>query len=258
MRNLLYGEWYRWKKNKAFWICLLSAAGMILLVYLTMTAAGQAMGAGGDVLQETGISGMAAQFAGGGHVTMFGMIFLCIWMVSDYTHGAMKNVVGKGYSRMKVFLAKHLFGMAVTLIMNLIIFFVILITGLVLIGTPDGDRLFFQNLLIYFGLQLLFGAAVSSIVIAICEWSRNMAAGIGITMAVIIFSPLLVQGLDLLFSVLRLNISISRYWILNLMADCPTEAFPLEFLFRGILMSVIWILLPLALGAAHFRKTDIG
>ena len=217
MRNLLYGEWYRWKKNKAFWICLLSAAGMILLVYLTMTAAGQAMGAGGDVLQETGISGMAAQFAGGGLVTMFGMIFLCIWMVSDYTHGAMKNVVGKGYSRMQVFLAKHLFG-----------------------------------------LQLLFGAAVSSIVIAICEWSRNMAAGIGITMAVIIFSPLLVQGLDLLFSVLRLNISISRYWILNLMADCPTEAFPLEFLFRGIVMSVIWILLPLALGAAHFRKTDIG
>ena len=112
MRNLLYGEWYRWKKNKAFWICLLSAAGMILLVYLTMTAAGQAMGAGG-------------------HVTMFGMIFLCIWMVSDYTHGAMKNVVGKGYSRMQVFLAKHLFGMAVTLIMNLIIFFVILIIGLV-------------------------------------------------------------------------------------------------------------------------------
>ena len=175
------------------------------------------MGAGGDVLKETGISGMAAQFAGGGLVTMFGMIFLCIWMVSDYTHGAMKNVVGKGYSRMQVFLAKHLFG-----------------------------------------LQLLFGAAVSSIVIAICEWSRNMAAGIGITMAVIIFSPLLVQGLDLLFSVLRLNISISRYWILNLIADCPTEAFPLEFLFRGILMSVIWILLPLALGAAHFRKTDIG
>lgn len=42
------------------------------------------------------------------------------------------------------------------------------------------------------------------------------------------------------------------------MADCPTEAFPLEFLFRGILMSVIWLLLPLALGAAHFRKTDIG
>ena len=139
-----------------------------------------------------------------------------------------------------------------------IIFLVILTIGLILIGMPDKGGLFFRDLLIYFGLQLLFGSAISNIVIAVCEWSRNMAAGIGITMAVIIFSPLLVQGLDLLFSVLRLNISISRYWILNLMADCPTEAFPLEFLFRGILMSVIWLLLPLALGAAHFRKTDIG
>ena len=207
MRNLLYGEWYKWKKNKAFWICLLSASVMILLVYLTMTAAAQAMGATGDVLKETGISGMAAQFAGGGLV---------------------------------------------------IIFLVILTIGLILIGMPDKGGLFFQDLLIYFGLQLLFGAAISSIVIAVCEWSRNMAAGIGITMAVIIFSPLLVQGMDLLLSALRLKISISRYWILNLMADCPTEAFPLRFLVRGILMSVIWTLLPLAIGAAHFRKTDIG
>lgn len=207
MRNLLYGEWYKWKKNKAFWICLLSASVMILLVYLTMTAAAQAMGATGDVLKETGISGMAAQFAGGGLV---------------------------------------------------IIFLVILTIGLILIGMPDKGGLFFQDLLIYFGLQLLFGAAISSIVIAVCEWSRNMAAGIGITMAVLIFSPLLVQGMDLLLSVLRLKISISRYWILNLMADCPTEAFPLRFLVRGILMSVIWTLLPLAIGAAHFRKTDIG
>jgi hypothetical protein len=139
-----------------------------------------------------------------------------------------------------------------------IIFLVILTIGLILIGMPDKGGLFFRDLLIYFGLQLLFGSAISNIVIAVCEWSRNMAAGIGITMAVLIFSPLLVQGMDLLLSALRLKISISRYWILNLMADCPTEAFPLRFLVRGILMSVIWTRLPLAIGAAHFRKTDIG
>jgi hypothetical protein len=51
------------------------AVGMILLVYLTMTAAGQTMGAGRDILQETGISGMAEQFAGGGLVTIFSAIF---------------------------------------------------------------------------------------------------------------------------------------------------------------------------------------
>ena len=139
-----------------------------------------------------------------------------------------------------------------------IIFLVILTIGLILIGMPDKGGLFFRDLLIYFGLQLLFGSAISNIVRAVCEWSRNMAARSGRTMAVLIFSPLLVQGMDLLLSALRLKISISRYWILNLMADCPTEAFPLRFLVRGILMSVIWTLLPLAIGAAHFRKTDIG
>ena len=257
MCNILMGEWYKWKKNKAFWICLFSAVGMILLVYLTMTEAGQAMGAGGDVLKETGISGMAEQFAGGGLVTMFSAIFLCIWVISDYTHGAMKNVVGKGYARTQVYLAKHLFGILITMLMNLVLFLVILIIGLIMIGTENEGWPLFQNLFIYFGLQLLFGVAVSSIVIAVCEWSRNMAAGIGITMALIIFSPLLIQGLDLLLSALQLKIAISGYWILNFMADCRTEAFPSEFLFRGIIMSVVWTLLPLALSVAHFRKADI-
>ena len=52
-----------------------------------------------------------------------------------------------------------------------------------------------------------------------------MAAGIGVTMVLIIFSPLVMQGLDLLLSVMQLKIAISGYWILNLMSDCPTEAF---------------------------------
>lgn len=258
MGNLLYSECYKWKKNKAFWICLLSAVCMVLLVYLIMTTAGQAMGAGKDVLKETGISGMAEQFAGGGLVTMFSAIFLCIWTVSDYAHGAMKNTVGNGYSRTQVFLAKHLFGTTITLIMNLAIFLVILLIGLIMIGIPEDGRMFFQNMLLYFGLQLLFNIAVSSIVIAVCEWSRNMAVGIGITMALIMFSPLLMQGIDLLLSKMHLKMVLSGYWILNLMADCPTKAFPSEFLSRGIIMASVWTLLPLSLSAAHFRKKDIA
>ena len=79
---------------------------------------------------------------------MFSAIFLCIWVISDYTHGAMKNVVGKGYSRVQVFLAKHLFGTLITTLMNLVIFLVILIIGLILIGTQHVGSLFFQNLFI--------------------------------------------------------------------------------------------------------------
>lgn len=84
-----------------------------------------------------------------------------------------------------------------------------------------------------------------------------MAAGIAITMVLIIFSPLVMQGLDLLLSVMQLKIAISGYWILNLMSDCPTEAFTSEVLLHGIVISVIWTLLPFVLGTAHFCKADI-
>ena len=84
-----------------------------------------------------------------------------------------------------------------------------------------------------------------------------MAVGIGITMALIIFSSLLMQELDLLLSAMQLKIAISGYCILNLMSDCPTEAFTSEFLFRGIFMAAVWTLLSLALSVAHFRRADI-
>ncbi len=80
---------------------------------------------------------------------------------------------GQGIFQGPGILAKHLFGTLITALMNLVIFHVILIIGLILIGTQNAGSLFFQNPFIYFGLQLLFGVAVSSIVIAVCERSRN-------------------------------------------------------------------------------------
>lgn len=85
-----------------------------------------------------------------------------------------------------------------------------------------------------------------------------MAAGIGVTMALIMFSPLLMQGADLLLSKLQLRTAISGYWVLNIMADCSTEALLPEYLIRSIVMAIVWTLLPLAIGIAHFRKVDIG
>ena len=224
MRNILNGECYKWKKNKAFWICLLSAVGMILLVYLTMTAAGQAMGAGGDVLRETGISGMAEQFAGGGRDDVQRDFSLYLGNKRLYPWSN-EECGGQG-----LFQSPGVFGKA--LVWNTDYHaheFSHLPCDFDYRANTDRDtacrEFVFSKSLYLFWTSAPISVAVSSIVIAVCEWSRNMAVEIRITMALIIFSPLLMQGLDLLFSAMQLKITISGYWILNLMADCPTEAF---------------------------------
>ena len=141
--------------------------------------------------------------------------------------------------------------------MNLIMVIVTLLIGFVTIGTEDVDKIFFQNFFSYVALQLLFNIAFGSIVMVICECIRNMAASIGISIFLISFSPIIISGMDMLFQALHLKLKVSDYWILSVMNQCPIEGITMEFIIRGIVVAIMWIVLSLVLGMIHFKKADI-
>lgn len=276
MYNLIHAEFYKWKKSKSFFVCLLSAIGMILFVYFMLKVVAEVQagklenGTGGvivsgelleeengDILKQIGILGVASELTSSGVGSIFSAIFICIWIVSEYSHGAIKNTAGKGYVREKVFLAKYLSTAIITLLMNLIMFIVTLFIGFVVIGTEDVNKIFFQNFFSYVVLQLLFSIAFGGIVMAICEFTRNMAVSIGVSIFLIAFSPIIISGVDMLFQVLHLNLKVSDYWIISVMNQCPTEGFAMEFIISGIVVTVMWIVLSLVFGMIHFKKADI-
>lgn len=276
MYNLIHAEFYKWKKSKSFLVCLLSAIGIILFVYFMLNVASEVQkgklknGTGGiivsgklieeqngDILKQIGILEMISQIISSGTGSIFSAIFICIWIVSEYSHGAIKNTAGKGYIRGKVFLAKYLSTTMSILLMNLIMVIVTLLIGFVTIGTEDVDKIFFQNFFSYVALQLLFNIAFGSIVMVICECIRNMAASIGISIFLISFSPIIISGMDMLFQALHLKLKVSDYWILSVMNQCPIEGITMEFIIRGIVVAIMWIVLSLVLGMIHFKKADI-
>lgn len=68
----------------------------------------QAMGAGSadsgaaEIMQKlSGISimDMMRQMFANCNAIIFATIFICIFVINDYSHGAIKNFVGKGYRR---------------------------------------------------------------------------------------------------------------------------------------------------------------
>lgn len=277
MLNLLSGEFYKCKKSKSFKICLLGTVGMVIFLYLIFLMADNIQkkemrnGTGVVVstemntqenssqfnIEELSILEVVSEFASSGIGILFSTGFVCSWVVNEYKNGAVKNIVGKGYSRTNIFVAKCISSIVSAFIMNFVFFMAMLLTGIAVLGADEINGKFFQDFFGYMGLQLLFCIAFSGIVIAISEISRNDTVGAVISLALIFLSSMATAGLDLLFRMLHLNIKASTYWILDVLAECPMGAIDMDFAGRGISVAVMWIVLSVVLGMIHFQRADI-
>ena len=143
------------------------------------------------------------------------------------------------------------------MVMNVVIFVGIILLGLVFMGTKGIDSVFFKNLFSYVGMQLLLGIAFTGIIVTICEIARNTAIGISISMVIVMFSSMLSGGLDMLFKRFNLNISATKYWVMDVIAECPIGAIDMEFAGRVLVVTLVWALIALGVGMFHFKKADI-
>ncbi len=277
MFNLLSSELYKWRKSKAFYICLLSALVCIVIIWMTFWLEDQVERGkiesgtmGFTVLEPTAedkeatgildvlnIMQMIHTFAGGGFSTLFIAIFVCIWVVGEYTNGAVKNTVGKGISRSKVFAAKFISSVAASLALNMGILMATVLTGVAVVGTARIGETFWQNCLAYAGVQLMLGMAYASVIAMFGEFARNMAAGIGIGILLAALSTTLADGADLLFRIANIDFRVSDYWIVSVIERCPYEGIDMNFAGRALGVTVLWMAVSLIAGMAHFCEADV-
>lgn len=277
MFNLVSSEIYKWRKTKGFWGCLLSGAGLVALIFLMLKLAdgiqtGQidsgTMGVvvSGEVInpeetesifEEIGILDIIQGTWGGGGNLIFLTIFVCIWIIGEYTNGAVKNIIGKGYLRSSIFFVKYIFAILLSLLMNIVFFAVAIIGGIVIAGVEQTGGTFWQDCMAYIGVQLMLGMAFAGIVAAISEFARNMAAGIGIGMGLIVFSAIVISGFDFILQAFHIHFKLSTYWVMNAVTECQAGAVSMDFVGRSVCVTVIWILIPMLAGMLHFHRSDI-
>lgn len=283
MLNLFRGECYKLRKNRAFYICTLIGACIALFLYGTLSMVdslaqmeSQEAQAGLSVTvtqnedaahaqedstipmsQQIGISGVLEQMLSGSFIGFIMVLFVCIFVIGEYSNGAVKNVVGKGYSRKTVYLSKLLATELAALLMTLIVTGATLLFGAFFFGKSGIQSLNWKNVAAFIGIQLLFTAALASIAALIGEIARSLAIGISVSLAVVMFSTSLTAGLDLVFQNLHLEFKPSDYWLLDLQTTALEEVLRQDFIIRGIIMSLAWLLAAALLGTLHFSKTDI-
>lgn len=274
MINILSGEWYKIRKEKTFYVCLMSVVILVGLLYFTLFmvdeirnqqpaeggtgiyvySAGEELGEG-PYIQQVGIMGVLQQMLNGHFTTFIMAVFASIFVIKEYTDGAVKNIVGKGYSRASVFLSKLLITeLAAMVILGVTFVFCVLAGGL-LMGKEGFSSMNRGETAAYMGMQMIISMSVTGIAVLVGELTRNLAAGISISAGIIIFSTSLAAGADTLLS--RLNIQPSRYWPLSLQMECPVSGMEQEFVMRGIGASLTWLFLAVFLGILHFQKADV-
>lgn len=277
MFNFLSSELYKWKKSRAFYICLLSALGCIVIIWLSFWLEDQvergniASGTMGiivvepteedavptGILDDLDIMQMIHTFVGGGFSTLFIAIFVCIWVIGEYTNGAVKNAVGKGCSRRYVFMAKYISAVVIALAMNLAIILGSALTGAAVMGTARIGTTFWSDCLAYAAVQLMLGLAYAGVIAMVCEFVRNMAAGIGISILLAALSSTLASAADLLFKAMHISFRVSDYWIVCLIEHCRYVGIGMDFVGRAVFVTVMWLIVSLFAGLVHFQKADV-
>lgn len=277
MFNFLSSELYKWKKSKAFHICLLSALGCIVIIWLSFwledqvergNIASGTMGivvvepTGADteptgILDDLDIMQMIHTFAGGGFSTLFIAIFVCIWVIGEYTNGAVKNAVGKGCSRGLAFLAKYISSVVIAMVMNLAIILGAALTGVAVMGSARIGGNFWPDYFAYAGVQLMLGLAYAGVIAMVSEFARNMAAGIGISILLAALSSTLANAADLLFRVMHIHFRVSDYWIVSFIENCRYAGIGADYVGRAVFVTVMWLLVSLSAGLVHFHKADV-
>ncbi len=277
MINLLSAEFYKLKKSRGILVGLLVAACLALLLYSSLILIDKinrgelANGTGGVVvyqnveetqinegtesmMERVGVAGVLQQMFGGHFVGLILAVLVSMFVIREFSSGAVKNLVGKGYSRAAIFLAKMIAVITFTLLFQMLVMAVTIGMGIPFMGElfSDAD---WGAIAAYGAFQLMFGAVVSVIFLLVGELTRNLAAGIAVSMGLLIFSTTFTEVLDLVCR--NLDFQPSQYWILEITVSCPVTGISPEFMIRGVLVSLVWLLLATVLGVLHFQKADV-
>ncbi len=275
MINLLNGEWYKLGKSRSFLVCCICIVASVCLLYgmlflvdevqkgnvengtagVFVTVDGQEPLSGQSVFESVTV-GEILQNIMVVFVVLISGIFNIIFVVGEYGNGAMKNLAGKGYSRGKIFAAKHMVCMLTTEIMVLLSAILNYALGCIFIGKACLEGAVLKDYVIYVLLISALVVAINSIIAVISEISRSLAVGIVVVVCVAGgISSLLFNALDLLLH--NFSVQPSSYWLTNLMEECPVSGFETEIVLRIVISVVVWFGVSFAAGMWHFHKADI-
>lgn len=259
MKNILKADFYRLFISKSFYICTLVSAALFCLGICVLRWTynlSVSQGIEFNFIYKDGLSyGMTAYMDGSVHMII--CIFIAIFVTSEFSHGTIKNVVSKGFSKVKIFLSK-------LITMTAAAFIIVIVT--VIAGTVSGGIVIgeFGSLSGEFGsfvlktsaIELYLFIALSALFLMVAMTVKNLGAAIAIgVIGIISFENLLFALIEILVD-RRIKFSEFSLMYNTLFYRMNMEAGGSDFI-RSLIVGAVFFLASTAFGIFLFKKADV-
>ena len=260
MINLLSAEIYKLRKSRSFKVSAALSVLFVAAIYLLqeLLLSGMAGNVDKAMIEEmSNIPHMLKQMYGQCNTIIFVTIFVCLFALGDYSSGAVKNIVGKGFRREEIYLARFLVTELGAVMIYLLTALAVLVGGFIFLGTEQINGAILYDFISYLSLQILYLTAYTAIIIMVCEITRN-TAGIFISiLGIMLFSNIIFQGIDIVIKAAGIPFTLSKYWITSVIGNCPETDIPSWFVTSSGISAGVWLIVSLTAGMLCFSWKDV-
>lgn len=202
----------------------------------------------------SGISVLEMSFSGNVLTTLLAVL-VSIFVCSEFSGGAIKNIASRGFSRTKIYTAKYIVCAIGGTFLAVIVLITMFLGGTLLWGVGETGGDFTSNLLTFLGIQFLLNAALSGLMVFVSMAVRNTGGSIAINVCIILFASMIFSLVDLVIN--SEKIKVADYWIGNIIVNISSLSIPSELLEKGLVVGILTIVVTYIAGATQFKLADI-
>lgn len=265
MLNIIKSDFYKLKKSKAFWICVVLCAVFGVFAVVAFQANIQfdlssQNPADHDYLQAleltkvtSGVWGLQ-QFLPLNFNTLIVGVFIAIFVTSEFGYGTMKNTLSRGADRVKVFFSKLVVCGTAAVFMQILFIASLLASGSIVwgfdthsIATTGGlIRILLSQILVILSFTVLFTAISTAI--------RSNGGSIATNILCSTMISTFFNALNILFNY---KIAVNDYWIGGVVEKLANFNPASGDILHGILVVLAWGAVSMIIGTTLFKKMDV-
>ncbi|GHU34888.1 lantibiotic ABC transporter permease [Spirochaetia bacterium] len=257
--NIIKSEFYKLKKSKSFYICLLACVALAVFSVVLAGAiqAGILVRGVEDAAETakalTGVS-LLEQTLGLDFLPTIIAIFVSIFVAGEFVNGAMKNYISKGYNRVKIYLSKFFVCGVAVMAMYIVNTALACAIGSIIWGFDPTGLATAGSIATMLLSEALLLLAYTSVFVLVSMWLRSNGASIAVNICVVsLFSTILM----LTTFITGDSITLANYWISGNVSALASIAPESGAVLQGVIVGFCYLIGGAVLGTLLFKKQDI-
>ncbi|MFR1873092.1 MAG: ABC transporter permease subunit [Coprococcus sp.] len=232
MKSLIRSDFYKLRKAKSFWVCMILAVALAVFSVLIMDFSVKLMDKVPQqaaqeeaALEESGLnistdgipmssadlnasSMLLMQFAG--TTTLLISIFVSLFVGGEFSHGTIKNLASKNYTRTQIYLSKIIVSVIAAIVMTLLYAIVATGLGTALWGFGKVDSSFAANACKGIAIEFLLVSAFTAVFVMFSMLIRQNGGAIAANIFFLEFISLIVMFGEMIINKIFDTLSHSR------------------------------------------------